>query len=213
MLSNWHVVEGSLVNDLVAISSEGEQIQFKNIVIDQNRDLVALEPQHTLTGGLSIQEEGSIYVGTQVVTWGYPLGYNGPAPLLTIGYLSGFNDSPPYEETASVVKHLVVNSAFNPGNSGGPLMVSGDNTVIGVVVSKHAPLTSFIASAIEALSKTKSGVVFNYKDQSGNAKSMVEAQVVAEVLKYFRSLTQVMIGEAIAGSEVIAFLKQNNLPY
>lgn len=42
---------------------------------------------------------------------------------------------------------------------------------------------------------------------------MVEAQVVAEVLEYFRSLTQVMIGEAIAGSEVINFLKDKNIPY
>jgi hypothetical protein len=32
----------------------------------------------------------------------------------------------------------VVNGAFNPGNSGGPLFISGDNKIIGVVVSKHA---------------------------------------------------------------------------
>lgn len=211
MISNWHVVKGSTANDLVAISSEGEQIYFDNITTDQNRDLVALKPRQTLTGGLSVQEEGNIKVGTQVATWGYPLGYNGPAPLLTVGYLSGFNDSPPYEETASVVKHLVVNGAFNPGNSGGPLFIAQSEEVIGVVVSKHAPITPFVRSAIEVLAKNKSGVVYTSTDQQGNTKQFVESQVVAEVLQYFRQMTQVVIGEAIAGSEVIDFLKAKDL--
>lgn len=161
LLSNYHVIEGSKVDDLIAVSSEGKDIKIKHIYSDQNRDLVALVPRQDLSGGLTIKEESGIEIGTKMSTWGYPLGYNGPAPLLTVGYLSGFNDSPPYEETSSVVKHLVVNSAFNPGNSGGPLMVFGDKEAIGVVVSKHAPLTHFIASAIKALSETKSGVVFN----------------------------------------------------
>jgi S1-C subfamily serine protease len=213
MLSNWHVVEGSLVGELLAISSEGEQIEFKNMVNDQNRDLVVLEPRRTLTGGLLIKKEGNIKVGTQVATWGYPLGYNGPAPLLTIGYLSGFNDSPPYEETASIVKHLVVNSAFNPGNSGGPLFIAQSQEVIGVVVSKHAPITTTVRSAIEALANSKSGFMYNATDEHGNPLQFSEAQVVAEVLKYFRQMTQVMIGEAIASSEVIAFLEHNNLKY
>jgi len=213
VISNWHVIEDATTDDLFGISSDGTQIHFDEIVIDRNRDLAVLKPQSALTGGLSIRSENDIPVGTQVTTWGYPLGYNGPAPLLSVGYLSGFSDSPPYEETASIVKHLVVNSAFNPGNSGGPLMVSGENQVIGVVVSKHAPLTQFVASAINALSQSRSGVVFNYRDQSGNAQSMVEAQVVAEVLKYFRSLTQVMIGEAIASSELISFLDNEGIPY
>lgn len=213
VVSNWHVIEGATTVDLVGMSSEGTQIRFEEIVVDRNRDLVVLKPQVALKGGLNIRREIDVPVGTQVTTWGFPLGYNGPAPLLSVGYLSGFNDSPPYEETASIVKHLVVNSAFNPGNSGGPLMVSGEDQVIGVVVSKHAPLTQFIASAITALSRSRSGVVFNYQDQNGNAQSMVEAQVVAEVLKYFRSLTQVMIGEAIASSELISFLDSEGISY
>lgn len=213
MISNWHVVEGSAVNDLVAISSNGNQIHFDSLITDENRDLVALKPRQTLTGGLVIREEGNIQVGTQVTTWGYPLGYNGPAPLLTVGYLSGFNDSPPYEETASVVKHLVVNGAFNPGNSGGPLFIAGGEEVIGVVISKHAPITPFVRSAIEVLAKNKSGVVFTATDEQGNKQEFVESQVVSEVLQYFRQMTQVVIGEAVASSELIAFLETNKLPW
>ncbi len=210
-ISNWHVVERCSASDIIGISSEGRQIHFNKLISDQHRDLVALIPKDDLTGGLSIVEEGKIQVGTQVATWGYPLGYNGPAPLLTIGYLSGFNDSPPYEETTSVVKHLVVNSAFNPGNSGGPLFIAGDKDVIGVVISKHAPITPFVRSAIDALAKNRSGFVYSATDEQGNKRGFSEAQVVAEVLQYFRGMTQVVIGEAVAGSELIAFLRTNDL--
>jgi S1-C subfamily serine protease len=213
IISNWHVVEGCTAADIIGISSERRQIHFNRLVSDQNRDLVALTPRDALTGGLSIVEEGNIQVGTQVATWGYPLGYNGPAPLLTVGYLSGFSDSPPYEATASVVKHLVVNGAFNPGNSGGPLFVTGGEGVIGVVVSKHAPITAFVRSALEALAKTSSGVVYPATDEHGNKRELSEAQVVAEVLQYFRMMTQVVIGEAIAGSELVAFLEANKVQW
>jgi hypothetical protein len=213
IISNWHVVEGSAVSDLFAMSSEGKQILFENMVTDQNRDLVALKPRQPLTGGLSIQEEGNIQVGAQVATWGYPLGYNGPAPLLTIGYLSGFNDSPPYEKSTTIVKHLVVNGAFNPGNSGGPLFISQSEEIIGVVVSKHAPITAFVHSAIEALANNKSGFIYEATDEQGNKQGFSEAQVVAKVLQHFREMTQVVIGEAVAASELIAFLEANELPW
>ena len=37
------------------------------------------------------------------------------------------------------------------------------------------------------------------------------SHIVAELLKYFRELTQVMIGEAIDRSELIEFLKENKI--
>ena len=181
--------------------------------MDPTRDLAALVPTHALQGGLLIRREAGICVGSRVATWGFPLGYNGPSPLLSVGYLAGFADSPPYEQRADIVKHLVVNGAFNPGNSGGPLILFGDKAVVGVVVSKHAPMSGFVRSAIDELGKTRSGVVFNYVDDTGQSQHMVEAQVVAEVLKHFRDLTQVMIGEAIASSELMAFLRTNGLPF
>jgi len=213
IISNWHVVEGCTASDIIGVSSEGSQIHFNELISDQNKDLVALRPRNNLTGGLTIVEEGNIQVGTQVATWGYPLGYNGPAPLLSIGYLAGFSDSPPYEETASVVKHLVINGAFNPGNSGGPLFIAGSEVVIGVVVSKHAPITRLVRSALEALAKNPSGFMYTASDEHGNKRSLSEAQIVAEILQYFRMMTQVMIGEAVAGSELIAFLEANRLPW
>ena len=208
VMTNWHVVEGSTISSVRAISSGGVEVNFNDLIVDQNRDLAALLPNETIDGGLNISDEKDVSVGTQVSTWGYPLGYNGPAPLLTIGYLSGFNEVRP---SGSIVKHLVVNGAFNPGNSGGPLFVAGQDEVIGVVVSKHSPIPPAIASALQALANARSGLQYTGRDAQGNEVTFSEAQIVAGLLRYFRRLIQVVIGEAIAGSEVIAFLTESNI--
>jgi hypothetical protein len=204
VITNYHVVEGVVASEVIAFLSTGEQTRFSNLIVDQNRDLALLKPEKELKGGLEIDPDNAIKPGVQVSTWGFPLGYNGPAPLLTVGYVSGFIDR-------NKTKHIVVNGAFNPGNSGGPLFISGNNKVVGVVVSKHAPITPFLQSAINALANNKSGVVFTGSDGSGNPIQFVESQIVAEVLKYFRSMTQVVIGEAIDKDELFAFLKENGM--
>jgi len=204
VITNYHVVEGVVASEVVAILSTGEQISFSSLIVDQNRDLALLKPEKELKGGLEIDPDSTIKPGVQVSTWGFPLGYNGPAPLLTVGYVSGFIDR-------NKTKHIVVNGAFNPGNSGGPLFISGSNKVVGVVVSKHAPITPFLQSAINALANNRSGVVFSRSDGNGNRIQFVESQIVAEVLKYFRSMTQVVIGEAIDKGELFTFLKENGI--
>jgi len=209
LVTNWHVIRDCNAAEVLALSSDRKEIFFQNVLSDENRDLAILEPTRNLGKGLEAVNQ-NVGVGTKVSTWGHPLGYSGPAPILSVGYLAGFRDRRK-DERSQVVKRYVINAAFNPGNSGGPLFVSGDNKVVGVVVAKHAPITPFLTSAIEALSKNPSGVVFSTTDQKGNTKQFVESQVVAMVLNYFRDMTQVVIGEVIVGSELIAFLKENNI--
>jgi len=209
LVTNWHVIRNCKATEVFALSSDGKKILFQNILSDENRDLAILEPTKNLGKGLEVIDK-NVEVGTKVSTWGHPLGYSGPAPILSVGYLAGFRDHRK-DERSEVVKRYVINAAFNPVNSGGPLFISGDNKVIGVVVAKHAPITSFLASAIEALSKNPSGVVFPATDEKGNKKLLVESQVVAMVLNYFRDMTQVVIGEAIVGWELVTFLKENNI--
>ena len=204
IITNYHVVKGVGSDEVTAISSAGQQIRFSNIVPDQNRDLAILKPIQELKGGLDIDLNGAVAPGIQVSTWGFPLGYNGPPPLLTVGYVSGFIER-------NGTKHIVVNGAFNPGNSGGPLFISGDNKIVGVVVSKHAPITPYVQSAMNALANNASGFVYSGTDEKGKAIHMSEAQVVAKVLEYFRSMTQVVIGEAIDKAELITFLKKNGI--
>ena len=209
LVTNWHVIRNCNAAEIFALSSDYKKILFQNILSDENRDLAILEPTKHLDKGLEVLDQ-NIEVGTKVSTWGHPLGYNGPAPILSVGYLAGFKDKQK-NKTSKIVKRYIINAAFNPGNSGGPLFISGDNKVIGVVAAKHAPITKFLISAIEVLSKNPSGFIFTATDVKGNKKKYSESQIVAEVLNYFRDMTQVVIGEAIVGSELIAFLKGNNI--
>lgn len=206
IVTNEHVVHGCSAGELVGDSSFGERIVFSSVKVDAQRDLAALSPTPSIPGGLALARSSSnIDVGTVVRTWGYPLGYNGPAPLLSVGYLSGFSASRP--DNSKVVKHLVVNAAFNSGNSGGPLFAKSENDVVGVVVTKTLPMfTAFVQSAVQAFANNKSGVVFSGTGPDGKPITMVESQVVAEVVGSLRDMAQMMIGEAIAVEEVATFL-------
>jgi Trypsin-like peptidase domain len=205
IISNEHVVRGCAAADVTAVSSFGHRVTFSALRVDAGRDLAALTPSKPIRGGLPLGSTAKLEVGSVVRTWGHPLGYNGPAPLLSVGYLSGFRAQQAAQNPA--VKHLVVNAAFNSGNSGGPLFAGSENQVVGVVVNKALPLfTPFVQSAVQAFSNNKSGIVFTGTDADGKPLSMVESQVVAEIVASLRDMAQVMIGEAIAVEEVKAFL-------
>lgn len=138
IVTNHHVIEGNDLNSISAHSAYGETVSIDGIDADHHRDLAVLEPDADLGDGLRLEIGDSIKPGSQVTTWGYPIGYAGPSPLLSVGFLAGFQEQMTPE---GPVKQLVVNGAFNNGNSGGPLFVSGERRVVGVVVAKHAPLT------------------------------------------------------------------------
>jgi hypothetical protein len=57
------------------------------------------------------------------------------------------------------------------------------------------------------MANNKSGVVYTGTDATGKPLQMVESQLVADILTYFRDLTQVMIGEAISAETISSFLK------
>ena len=91
IITNEHVVRDNTSNEVIAFSSSGEEIHFSEIIADQTRDLAILKPENELKGGLELGDD-KIEVGAMVSTWGFPLGYNGPPPLLTVGFLSGFKE-------------------------------------------------------------------------------------------------------------------------
>ncbi|AWF80362.1 hypothetical protein BTJ40_05805 [Microbulbifer sp. A4B17] len=208
IVTNEHVVRGCIESQIIAVSAFGEQIRVSQFWIDADRDLAILRPSIAQPGGLAIARDVSLNVGESVTTWGYPLGYNGPAPLLSVGYLAGFAS---HKTTNGIKKHLIVNGAFNSGNSGGALFRASDNKIIGIVVSKHAPISHYHQSAIDALEQNSSGVMFNATGSNGETKSFVESQIVAELLVHMRSLTQVMIGEAVSAEELLSMLDEIDL--
>src|SRR5712692_5172997 len=150
VVTNAHVVAGCDAQQMVAKPSTGSDVRFSKMATDEVIDLALLRPATPLRGGLDLGSERDPSVGTVVSTWGFPLTYNGPPPLLSVGYVAGFNREQE-REGSRPVKHLVVNGAFNPGNSGGPLFQANDSKVIGVVVAKFHLYPPIVKQAIDAL--------------------------------------------------------------
>jgi len=195
VVTNEHVVRGEQVEKIVLIDADGRKMSVKSLEVDARRDLAFLLVEVPLESFLELSTD-DILVGANVKTWGFPLGYHGPAPLLIQGTIAGLNKS------QAGANHVVVNAAFNQGNSGGPLIDSVSNKVIGVVCSKHAPLTAFQSNALDVLVQQRSGMQYTARDEKGKTINFSEAQIVGDILNQLVSLTQVVIGEAITASEL-----------
>lgn len=210
IITNWHVIKNCVATEIIAISSDNKYLKFNQLITDENRDLAILKPELPINSEIEISDQ-KIETETKVLTWGHPLAYNGPSPILSVGYLAGFNDYQK-DKTSPKIKRYIINGALNPGNSGGPLFIAGTNKIIGVVVAKHAPIPEFLLGALDILERNTTGVIYTYTDNaSQQQKRFVESQIVAMLLKYQRDMTQVMLGEAIAISELVNFLKENNI--
>ena len=207
IITNRHVVENARSDQIFAYSSSGQEISFSYYYDDNRRnlDLVLLKPSSDLEGGLNLDLNCNIKIGESVHTWGYLLAHHGPAPLLSVGYLAGFNES---KYNGQTFKHLVVNGAFNNGNSGGALFKHDNDKVIGIVVSKRLPVLSpYTRQAIQILAGNQCGGGFSMEDNQGNKKLVFESQIVVDILSEYRSLAQVMIGEAISASELVKLIQ------
>jgi len=213
LVTNEHVIRGGSPNSIVARFPDGSALGVASIVgVDAALDLAVLELQRAPAATPLKLDTSAISVGMQVYALGFPLAYNGPAPLMIVGYVAGF-EARTVSAGAAPQQRIVLNAALNPGNSGGPVLRWGESCVAGVVVSKHAPISPFLQSAIDALATNQSGIVFTATDAQGNTHTFVESQLVADVLKYFRSMTQVVIGEAIPMADVGSFLTSQGVQW
>jgi hypothetical protein len=211
VITNHHVVEGCEAADLEVVTSLATQVPMGNLWFDENRDLAAVKPKLPTKGTFKIEPIRTVMVGTELTAWGYPFAQPGPAPLLTVGFLSGFYEFQA-EKTKASVKRLVLNGAVNPGNSGGPL-ISPEGTIVGVIVAKRTlVLPAGLASALKALGDNKSGAMFT-GTENGKTVSYAESQLTAALLDYYRQMSQVYIGEAIAASELTSFLDEKKIPW
>ena len=206
ILTAEHVIKDGTTNDVIVVTAAGEVVRITNIVQDASLDLAALMPSHKMSGPvLEIATNAPLKVGMQVSTWGFPEGYKGLRPLLTCGYISGV-DIP-----GKTVQRIVVNAAFNRGNSGGPLVEVVNGTVIGVVCSKLAPLPPHVEHFLSVLKTNDSGVVFGTRDADGTTGHITEGQIIEDVLQYLRSQTQLVIGYACFGDHLVQFLRANKI--
>ncbi len=105
---------------------------------------------------------------------------------------------------------LITNGAFNPGNSGGPLLLSGQNTVVGVVVWRMrilAPWTQILITGLKQSNAIASSGVEETMP-NGTKRNLGKPEVTARILQEFYNTVQVMIGEATSVSELKAFIQE-----
>lgn len=132
LITAAHVVSGC--SQPIILQPNGTQIVGSVKAQDDDLDLALIEPATKIDApALAISMKSDLQIGTQVTTWGYPGGYFGRAPMLSVGYLSGLDARK--HDSGKIVSQWVVNAAFNSGNSGGPLLQLESGEVIGVVSS------------------------------------------------------------------------------
>jgi hypothetical protein len=190
--------------------SNGSLIDVGVVASDAELDLAIVKPSVALKAApLQIASSNDFKIGAQVSTWGFPAGYGGASPMLSVGYLAGIDA---YQlPSGKIVKKWVVNAAFNGGNSGGPLIHIETGSVFGVVSSKLAPISPETASILKVLEQQKFGMQYNGTSGDGKPITMSEAQLVGKVLTELRNQVQLVIGQAVLREDLINFLKLHKI--
>jgi hypothetical protein len=203
-----HVVRGCQQPEVIL--PNGMRGTVTTLVTDQDHDLALVKPTNPIAATpLQIATQNDFKVGTQVSTWGFPAGYFGLSPMLSVGYLAGIDAI--RMNSGTVVRQWVVNAAFNGGNSGGPLVHIETGTVFGVVSSKLAPISPDAAAILRILETQKFGMQYNTVKPDGTPITFSEAQLVGMVLNELRRQVQLVIGKAVLLEDLQAFLKANKI--
>jgi S1-C subfamily serine protease len=205
-----HVVNNCKLPSIII--TDGREIPASVKAEDDNLDVAIVSPSQKIDAQpllISTAAQPDIRVGLEVSTWGFPGGYFGLSPMLSVGYMSGIEAI--RTPNGSIVKQWVVNAAFNRGNSGGPLLSTETGDVIGIVDSKVAPISPTTQSAITALSNNQNGFMYSAKMPDGKTKDFSDGQVVATVLDELRNQVQLVIGHAILNTDIIQVLRANNI--
>ena len=202
-----HVVRGC--TNLQMVTSNATLAPVTIIATDQDHDLALVKPNLPINAQpLEISQTNDIKIGTQVSTWGFPGGYNGLLPMLSVGYLAGIDA---YQiSPGKIIRKWVVNAAFNGGNSGGPLIHIETGAVFGVVSSKLAPISQETANILTTLKNQKSGFAYNATMPDGTQVTFTEGQLIGKVLNELRQV-QLVIGQAVLREDLITFLKANKI--
>jgi S1-C subfamily serine protease len=210
-----HVICDCDAADLDARTTLNQPVKFSKLIRDEDVDLAVLKPSSQLENGLELASDANVETAARVNTWGFPLIYNGPAPMISVGYVSGYYEAAEQnfcdltQGRNKKFKHVVVNGAFNPGNSGGPLFVFGQSKVIGIVIWKNIAFSNDVKAAIEGFHHPSiaTGGTFTETLPDGTTRSLTDQEVIARVLEEFYKKVQVNIGEAVSVSELKKLLK------
>jgi S1-C subfamily serine protease len=204
-----HVVKGC--SPLILLTHSGEQIPCTIHATDDEIDIAVVTLSKAVTGiePLDIYDGDDVKIGTEVSTWGYPAGYAGIAPLLSIGYLAGLDGI--HLDNGKTEARWIVNGAFNSGNSGGPLLQFDTGKVIGIVSSKLAPISTRVKQIIDVLNKEPNGFMYTETLPDGTKKQVSQANLIAIVMEELRGQVQLVIGYAVTTKDLRKFLQDNKV--
>ena len=208
-LTAAHVVKDC--GSLVMLAHNGSQIPCTVRAEDDDLDIAVVTlKEAVIAKPLELASEDDVAIGTEVSTWGYPAGYGGVAPLLSVGYLAGLDGV--RLEDGNTETRWVVNGAFNSGNSGGPLLRFDTGKVIGIVSSKLAPISPTSRLILDALSKEQTGIVrYTETMADGTKKEVTQGNILASVIDELRAQVQLVIGFAVTAKDIRQFLKANKI--
>jgi S1-C subfamily serine protease len=203
-----HVVEGcthpAIETDVITT------VPATIVRADTEKDLALLKPSKKIDAqALRISSTENFHIGSEISFWGFPAGYSGPSPMLSVGYLAGKDTV--LTKSKKWNPQWVINAAINHGNSGGPVVLVETGEVIGVADSKIAPLSETALNALAALQAQKSGFVYTARNFDGTTQTFSEGQVIAIVLEELRQQVQLVIGNAVILGDLRSFLKESGV--
>ncbi len=136
ILTALHVVDGA--SDIRVTFADGSETTAKVSARQPQNDIAVLQPDKLpeLVVPAVMGNPGALRVGDEAYAFGNPFGLYGS---LTTGVISGLHREYSDPETGREMQDLIqMDSAVNPGNSGGPLL-NRAGQVVGIVVALLNP--------------------------------------------------------------------------
>ncbi len=208
IITAHHVV--AACSDIEIWSGRNGPIKVSSVIEDRWHDLALLTTALPIKGPtLELSKKSGFSLGLQVSAWGFPAGYSGGAPLLSVGYLAGIETL--QTPIGTEVHRLVINAAFNSGNSGGPLLSVETGEVIGVVSSKLAPVPPNVMAVLDGLKRQTGGMVYTATTPDGKEVKITQGQMLSLVLEHLRRQVQLVIGHAATVSDIRALFEKHQI--
>jgi S1-C subfamily serine protease len=136
ILTALHVVEGAA--DITVTFADGFESSAQIIASQPENDIAVLQPEELpeIVVPAVMGNPGALRVGDEAFAFGNPFGLYGS---LSTGVVSGLNRSFQRDDGAPEIENLIqIDTAVNPGNSGGPLL-NRYGQVVGIVVALLNP--------------------------------------------------------------------------
>jgi S1-C subfamily serine protease len=195
VVTAYHVIKGAY--RIECVTPQGTVIELKPIKYSELHDIALLKPEYKWSKGIYVKSSILHFKkGELVFTLGYPLGYSAYEPILSVGFLSGIRVS-------KGVETIIVNVAFNVGNSGGPLL-NMQGELLGIVVAKSVVKEPIIDIALQVLKRPGVELVYGTIELPGGIREEITlSKIISAFIRWVTANIQTNIGEATSVRHLI----------